>query len=70
MTAGSGDSIGAVIRETRHGTRTERKAPVPREDRRRRIAGRIMAYVIFFLTCLLALAAVYAAAIGWLWFCQ
>lgn len=29
-----------------------------------------MAYVIFFLSCLLALAAVYAAAIGWLWLCQ
>ena len=29
-----------------------------------------MAYVIFFLSGLLALAAIYAAAIGWLWFWQ
>jgi pimeloyl-ACP methyl ester carboxylesterase len=29
-----------------------------------------MAYVIFFLAAVLALAAIYASAIGWLWFCQ
>jgi pimeloyl-ACP methyl ester carboxylesterase len=29
-----------------------------------------MAYLIFFLSALLALAAIYAAAIGWLWFWQ
>ena len=29
-----------------------------------------MAYVIFFLVGVLALAAIYASAIGWLWFCQ
>ena len=30
----------------------------------------MMAYVIFFLSGLLALAAIYASAIGWLWFWQ
>lgn len=30
----------------------------------------MMAYVIFFVSGLLALAAIYAAAIGWLWFWQ
>ena len=30
----------------------------------------MMAYVIFFLSGVLALVAVYCAAIGWLWFCQ
>ena len=29
-----------------------------------------MAYVIFFISVGLALAAIYALAIGWLWFCQ